>query len=381
MARIRSIKPDFFMHDGLAELSLAHRLLFIGLWTQADREGRLEDRPARIKAAVLPYDQVDVDQMLDDLARHGFVVRYEVDGVGLIQVTKFSEHQLPHHKEPPSVLPAMDGSMKSATPYPNERVRAAIYERDGYRCAYCSFDMRDVPRARCLDHVVPLAGGGTNDPDNIVTACKRCNGRKGGRTPTEAGMPWPRGVNPTPDPPVNGAGTSLGQPPDIGGEGSRKGREQEGSRKGAEGAPAGASAAADPVADLSPDLAEAVAACRGHEYLARMLDPAVVLIRLRAAHPELDLLRTVRLAAARLTPERVAEQERRRKGPDGFLAHFFANADRDRLATPPGDAAGDDIHERTKRRLEEGARIEREAYERERREDEDARRAGRGGGG
>lgn len=377
MARIRSIKPDFFMHDGLAELSPLHRLLFIGLWTQADREGRLEDRPARIKVAVLPYDKVDVDQMLEDLARHGFVVRYEVDGASLIQVTKFAEHQLPHHKEPPSMLPAMDGSVKSATPYPNERTRAAIYERDGYRCAYCDFDMRDIPRARCLDHVIPLAAGGTNDPDNVVTACKRCNGRKGGRTPTEAGMPWPKGVNPLPDPPVNGVGTSLRQPPDIGGEGSRKGREQEGSRRGEEGADAPASA--DPVADYSPELAEAVAVCHGHEYLARMLDPALVLARLRAAHPELDLLRTVRLAAARLTPERVLEQERRRKGPDGFLAHFFANADTDRITGANRPAAGgDDIHARVAQRCENDARIQAEALERERLEDEAARRAAGG---
>lgn len=139
------------------------------------------------------------------------------------------------------------------------------------------------------------------------------------------------------------------------------------------------SASADPVADHSPELAEAVAACRGHEYLARMLDPAVVLCRLRAAHPELDLVRTVRLAAARLTPERVIEQERRRKGPDGFLAHFFANADADRIAGrdrgggtgPPGD-----VHDRVAQRLADAERIEREALERERAEDAAARLAG-----
>lgn len=107
MARIRSIKPDFFVHDGLAELSLAHRMLFIGLWTQADREGRLEDRPARIKVAVLPYDDLDVDALLWDLAEHRerFVVRYEVDGVRYLQVTGFKAHQQPHIKEVASKIP------------------------------------------------------------------------------------------------------------------------------------------------------------------------------------------------------------------------------------------------------------------------------------
>ncbi len=112
MARIRSIKPDFFMHDGLAELSPIHRLLFIGLWTQADREGRLEDRPARIKAAVLPYDAADVDQMIDDLALHPerFIVRYEVCGVRYLQVTGFSAHQQPHIREVPSKIPGLPAS-------------------------------------------------------------------------------------------------------------------------------------------------------------------------------------------------------------------------------------------------------------------------------
>lgn len=304
MARIRSIKPDFFMHDGLAELSTLHRLLFIGLWTQADREGRLEDRPARIKAAVLPYDDADVDDLLWDLAEHRerFVARYEVGGVRYLQVTGFRAHQQPHVKEVPSKIPDLQaGTM----------------------------------RARCKP-VSPESG-----PD----------------------------------------GTAPGQNTRKGAEGSIGEQEQEGSRKGAEaeGAPAGASAAADPVADHSPELAEAVAACRAHEYLARMLDPAVVLCRLRAAHPELDLLRTVRLAAARLTPERVLEQERRRKGPDGFLSHFFANADADRIAgRDRGSGAGPpgDVHDRVAQRLADAERIEREALERERAEDEAARLSG-----
>lgn len=50
MARARNIKPAFFMNDELAEIDPLGRLLFIGLWTIADREGRLEDRPARHKS-------------------------------------------------------------------------------------------------------------------------------------------------------------------------------------------------------------------------------------------------------------------------------------------------------------------------------------------
>ena len=55
MARAKNIKPGFFTNEQLAECSFAARLLFVGLWTLADREGRLEDRPRRIRAQVFPY--------------------------------------------------------------------------------------------------------------------------------------------------------------------------------------------------------------------------------------------------------------------------------------------------------------------------------------
>ena len=78
--RARNIKPGFFKNDTLAELDFAGRLLFIGLWGIADRAGRLEDRPKKIKAEVFPYDEVNVDTFLGELARLGFILRYEAGG-------------------------------------------------------------------------------------------------------------------------------------------------------------------------------------------------------------------------------------------------------------------------------------------------------------
>jgi hypothetical protein len=69
MARTRYIKPGFFQNDKLAELGPWHRLLFAGLWTLADSAGRMEDRPKRIKGQLFPFDDVDVDAMLNDLHR------------------------------------------------------------------------------------------------------------------------------------------------------------------------------------------------------------------------------------------------------------------------------------------------------------------------
>lgn len=111
MARSRTIKPGFFLNDVLAQCAYGARLMFAGLWTIADREGRLEDRPARIKALLFPFDKCNVDVWLGQLAERKFIVRYESDGVKYIQVVKFSSHQSPHVKEPPSLIPAPDLSV------------------------------------------------------------------------------------------------------------------------------------------------------------------------------------------------------------------------------------------------------------------------------
>jgi len=106
MPRARNIKPGFFMNEDLAECDLAARLLFIGLWCLADREGRLEDRPKRIGAFVFPYEQYDIDNLLNQLAERGFIIRYEVDGKKYIQVVNFKKHQNPHVREAASEIPA-----------------------------------------------------------------------------------------------------------------------------------------------------------------------------------------------------------------------------------------------------------------------------------
>lgn len=106
MARARNIKPGFYKNEELAELDIYARFLYPGLWMLADREGRLEDRPKRIKAEILPYDNCDIDGLLDQLADKQFIVRYEVEGNRYIEIPKFTEHQNPHHREAQSLIPA-----------------------------------------------------------------------------------------------------------------------------------------------------------------------------------------------------------------------------------------------------------------------------------
>lgn len=96
MARIRSIKPEFFEDENLAKLPPHDRLLFIGIWLLADKNGILEDRPTWIKAKVFPYengDTVDVSRMLPRLVSGRYLIRYTAEGRNLIAVRNFTKHQ------------------------------------------------------------------------------------------------------------------------------------------------------------------------------------------------------------------------------------------------------------------------------------------------
>lgn len=106
MARARSIKPGFFKNEKLAELPMAARLLFAGLWTIADRSGRLEDRPKRIKAEVFPYENQSVPKLLAALSESGFIERYSLNGCDYIAIPTWDRHQNPHKNEVKSTIPA-----------------------------------------------------------------------------------------------------------------------------------------------------------------------------------------------------------------------------------------------------------------------------------
>ena len=107
MARARNIKPGFFKNEILGVADPLYSLLFEGLWVLADRSGRLEDRPLRIKGEVFPYrDGLNVDAMLNWLESNGFIRRYTAQGKKCILVLEFVKHQNPHKNETESELPA-----------------------------------------------------------------------------------------------------------------------------------------------------------------------------------------------------------------------------------------------------------------------------------
>ncbi|QXX82922.1 hypothetical protein J6836_00570 [Providencia sp. R33] len=130
MARARNIKPGFFTNDDLAECEPLARILFVGLWTVADREGRLEDKPRKIKAMVLPYDEADCDKLLAQLHGKNFITRYVVDGNEFIQINNWKKHQNPHMKEAASEIPEQDTQPVDIKGAPEKHHTSTVQEQE-----------------------------------------------------------------------------------------------------------------------------------------------------------------------------------------------------------------------------------------------------------
>jgi hypothetical protein len=105
MPRTRDIKPGFFKNEDLAQCSPLARILFEGLWCWADRAGRIEDRPQKLKIEILPYDKCDIETLLKQLEQFNFIIRYEAEGKRCIWIPTFTQNQRIHPKEPDSALP------------------------------------------------------------------------------------------------------------------------------------------------------------------------------------------------------------------------------------------------------------------------------------
>jgi hypothetical protein len=106
MARIRTVKPEFFTSDDICALSPFARLLYVGLWCEADREGRLVWTPGVLKRRYLPDDPCDIADITAELIGRGLVVLY---GEGLAYIPTFSRHQHVNAREALSKLPPPAG--------------------------------------------------------------------------------------------------------------------------------------------------------------------------------------------------------------------------------------------------------------------------------
>ena len=109
MARIRTIKPEFWSDEKVGGLPLACRLLFIGLWNFADDYGVIASSPLFIKSRIFLYDrdisEENVLQWLRELEQRRMIVSCEHDGNHYYIVRNFSKHQVVNKKSQSRTIP------------------------------------------------------------------------------------------------------------------------------------------------------------------------------------------------------------------------------------------------------------------------------------
>jgi hypothetical protein len=107
MARIRTIKPEFWTDGDMLKLSRDARLFYVGLWNFCDDNGVIEHDPVSIKARIFPNDRVSVDKLLKELVEIGKAIIYEVEKKQYIFIKNLANHQV------------IDRPRKSHLPLPN----------------------------------------------------------------------------------------------------------------------------------------------------------------------------------------------------------------------------------------------------------------------
>lgn len=114
--RIRTIKPEFWTDGDVVDMSFAARLLFIGSWNFSicDR-GHVADDAKRLKMQVLPADDVDAGELIEEIIAHGRMERIEVDGRTYLLIRRFTDHQKIEKRWNPR-CPACDGLGLNDTP-------------------------------------------------------------------------------------------------------------------------------------------------------------------------------------------------------------------------------------------------------------------------
>jgi hypothetical protein len=111
MASRRMIDPSIWQSETMASLTMRQRLLFIGLFSNADDQGRLRAHPALVRSLVFPYDDVSLEDIADDLAqltRVECVFLYDANEKRCLQIVNWWSYQSPQWAYP-SKIPAPEG--------------------------------------------------------------------------------------------------------------------------------------------------------------------------------------------------------------------------------------------------------------------------------
>jgi hypothetical protein len=113
MARIRSIKPEFWTDVAVVECSPNARLLFIGTWTFADDCGNLDRSAKQLKVQIFPADNIDCEPLINELTRHELLIEYTSAGKAYLHIKNFRRHQRIDRPGPPRFPEFVEYSSKS----------------------------------------------------------------------------------------------------------------------------------------------------------------------------------------------------------------------------------------------------------------------------
>jgi hypothetical protein len=178
MARIRTIKPEFWTNERVMECSMAARLLFVGMWNFADDLGRLPLSAKTIKAQIFPSDEITSDTilgMVDELSQNGLILRYEVDGRQYLQITGWQHQRI--DKPQPGKCPApINGYSKSipgmvATEGKGEEGSGREGNSEPIGSGPANADPRDRLFGEGLTKLAELTGKGPDSCRSFVGQC------------------------------------------------------------------------------------------------------------------------------------------------------------------------------------------------------------------
>lgn len=200
MARIRSIKPEFWTDSLMVQLPHFTRLLYVGLWNVADDYGFIRDEPDRLAMELMPRESPSaVDAAVQLLAAAGRLEWFvDPDGTSYYRVSSWEKHQRVDHPSPSKI--SRESSRKVVIPLALRRDVATKYgcepgKQKAAECFYCGkpgsihwFPLADgrpsswvsFPELE-LDHLESEHEGGATSVENIVLACRSCNRGKGAK--------------------------------------------------------------------------------------------------------------------------------------------------------------------------------------------------------
>lgn len=199
MARNRMIKVEFWSDEKIGNLSFEARLLFIGMWTFADDEGKINGNPSYLKSNIFPYDGLDINLFLKELEDNLLICGYLVRKNSYYFIHNFLKHQ--------KIDKPNKNNLNPNPKISDTKIRKFLFDVEDGICPYCGREMEleanhilgldpfsadetidfsttlngNNSRVFSIDHIKPRSVGGTDSPHNLKGCCITCNKSKGNK--------------------------------------------------------------------------------------------------------------------------------------------------------------------------------------------------------